>query len=73
MPNALFNALESPQNNMLQQFAQFMQSMRGRDPNQMINELVASGKVSQAQLNQVQKQAQQMESAFNSVRGMFGK
>lgn len=73
MPNALFNALGSPQNNMLQQFAQFMQSMRGRDPNQMINELVVSGKVSQAQLNQVQKQAQQMESAFNSVRGMFGK
>lgn len=73
MPNALFNALGNPQNNMIQQFTQFMQTMRGKNPNQMINELVSSGRVSQEQLNQVQRQAQQMESMFNSVRGMFGK
>lgn len=72
MPNALFNALGNPQNNMLQQFMQFMQSMRGRDPNQMINELVSSGRVSQEQLNQVQNQARQMESMFSSIRRMFG-
>ena len=72
MPNALFNALGNPQNNMVQQFTQFMQSMRGRDPNQMINELVSSGRVSQEQLNQVQNQARQMEGMFGSIRGMFG-
>ena len=72
MPNALFNALGNPQNNTLQQFMQFMQSMRGRDPNQMINELVSSGRVSQEQLNQVQNQARQMEGMFSSIRGMFG-
>lgn len=72
MPNALFNALGNPQNNMVQQFTQFMQTMRGKDPNQMINELVSSGRVSQEQLNQVQNQARQMEGMFSSIRGMFG-
>ena len=72
MPNALFNALGNPQNNMVQQFTQFMQTMRGKDPNQMINELISSGRVSQEQLNQVQNQARQMEGMFSSIRGMFG-
>ena len=58
--NPLFNALNgNRQSNMLQQFQQFMQQMKGKDPNQMINELVSSGKVSQAQLDAAQKQAQQ--------------
>lgn len=74
MPNAIFNALGgNPQNNMLQQFSRFMEQMKGRDPNQMINELVSSGRVSQAQLNQAQEQARQMEGMFSSIRGMFGK
>ena len=56
---------------MIQQFTQFMNQMKGKDPNQIINEMVSSGKLSQAQLDQVQKQAQQMQGMFNSVRGMF--
>lgn len=73
MPNALFNALGgNGKNNTIQNFQRFMQQMRGRDANQMINELVSSGRVSQEQLNQVQKQAQQMEGILNSIRGMFG-
>lgn len=72
--NPLFNALNgNRQSNMLQQFQQFMQQMKGKDPNQMINELVSSGKVSQAQLDAAQKQAQQMQGMFESMRGMFGK
>lgn len=58
---------------MMQQFQNFMQQMKGKDPNAMIQEMVSSGRISQAQLDQVQKQAQQMQGMFNSMRGMFGK
>lgn len=68
MPNPLFNGNQNP---MMQQFPRFMQMMRGKDPNAMINELVASGKVNQQQLNQVQQQAQQMSGMFDQFRGMF--
>ena len=73
MGNPLFQALGGglPQNNFVMQFPKFMQQMRGKDPNAMINELVASGKVSQQQLNQVQQQAQQMASMFDQFKGMF--
>lgn len=73
MPNPLFNALGGGnQTPMMGQFQQFMQQMRGRDPQQMINELVRSGRISQQQLNQVQQQAQQMRNMMDGMRGMFG-
>lgn len=59
--------------NMMQQFQQFMQQMKGKDPNAIINEMVSSGKISQEQLNHVQQQAQQMTGMFDGMRGMFGK
>lgn len=59
--------------NMIQQFQQFMQQMKGKDPNAIINEMVSSGKISQEQLNHVQQQAQQMQGMFDGMRGMFGK
>ncbi len=59
--------------NMMQQFQQFMQQMKGKDPNAIINEMVSSGKISQEQLNHVQQQAQQMSGMFDGMRGMFGK
>ena len=61
------------QPNLRQQFQQFMNQMRGKDPNAMIQELVSSGRVSQQQLDQAQKQAQQMQGMFEGMRGMFGK
>lgn len=62
--NPFFNAMVGQQNNpMLQQFQNFMQQMKGKDPNAMIQEMVSSGRISQAQLDQVQKQAQQMQGA----------
>lgn len=74
MANPIYQALNgNNQPNMLQQFQQFMNQMRGKDPNQMINEMVFSGQISQAQLNQAQKQAQQMQGMFEGMRGMFGK
>ena len=68
MPNPIFQVLGggNSQSNMMQQFQQFMNQMKGKDPNAMINELVSSGKLTQSQLDAAQKQAQQM-------RGMFGK
>ncbi len=59
--------------NMMQQFQQFMQQMKGKDPNAIINEMVSSGKISQEQLNHVQQQAQQMSGMFDGMREMFGK
>lgn len=74
MAKPIYQALGgNNQPNMLQQFQQFMNQMRGKDPNQMINELVSSGQISQTQLNQAQKQAQQMQQMFEPLRAMFGK
>ena len=61
------------QPNMMQRFQQFMNQMQGKDPNAMLNDVVASGRVSQQQLDQAQKQAQQMHGMFEGMRGMFGK
>lgn len=74
MPNPLFNALGGTQNAtppILQQFRQFMEQMRGKDPNQMIQQMVSSGRISQEQLNQVQQQARKMQGMFESLRGSF--
>ena len=70
--NPFYQAM-GPRPNMMQQFQQFMNQMRGKDPNAMIQELVSSGRVSQQQLDQAQKQAQQMHGMFEGMRGMFGK
>lgn len=54
--------------NMMQQFQQFMSQMKGKNPQEEINKLLQSGKVSQQQLNQAQQQAQQMQGMF---KGFF--
>lgn len=69
--NPFYQAMNRP--NMMQQFQTFMNQMRGKDPNQIINEMVSSGRVSQEQLDAAQKQAQQMQGMFEGMRGMFGK
>ena len=69
--NPFFQAMGQP--NMMQQFQAFMNQMKGKDPNSMIQELVSSGQVSQQQLDQAQKQAQKMQGMFEGMRGMFGK
>jgi hypothetical protein len=71
--NPFFGVMGGGRPNMMQQFQQFMNQMKGKDPNAMIQEMVSSGRISQDQLNQVQKQAQQMQGMFEGMRGMFGK
>lgn len=64
--NPLYNQM---QNNT---FIQFMNSMRGKDPNAIINKMVADGRLSQAQLNMVQNKANEMKASFDGLRSMFG-
>ena len=67
MSNPLFKAMGGNQPNMMGDFQRFMQQMQGRDPNQEIANLLQSGRISQQQLNQAQKMAQQMQ----GMMGMF--
>lgn len=74
MANPLYNLLnkQSGQSSQIAQFQKFMESMKGKDPNTIINELVSSGKLTQAQLDQAQAQAKQMQGQFDGLRKMFG-
>ena len=72
--NPFFQAMGGKrQPNMMQQFQPFMNQMRGKDPNAMIQELVSSGRVSQQQLDQAQRQAQQIANTFQSMSGFSNK
>lgn len=69
MNSPVFSAMGGNQSgNMMQQFQRFMQEMKGKNPQEEINKLLQSGKVSQQQLNAVQQQAQQMQGMF---KGFF--
>ena len=49
MANPFYNA---PNGNMgAPDFIKFMQEMKGKDPNQIINNMISSGQISQQQLN----------------------
>lgn len=60
MSNPIYGLLNSQQNNMLAQFQQFKQSFNG-DPNQTINQMLQSGKVTQEQVNRATQIANQMK------------
>ena len=68
MSNPLFNLLGGKNNNgpgnMLQQFQQFKKQMQGVDPQEEVQKLLQSGKISQAQLDKAQQMAQQMQGLF---------
>lgn len=53
---------------MMEQFQRFRKEMEGRNPNEEINKLLQSGRISQQQLNQAQQMAQQMQGMF---KGFF--
>jgi len=61
MANPLFNMMGNQMpNGILQRFQQFQQMFRG-DPRQQIQQMLNSGKVSQAQYNQAVQMAQQLQ------------
>ena len=71
MSNPLFQMLGKPQNNgpmqMMQQFMQFKQSFKG-DPKAEVQKMLKSGRISQAQLDQVQQMAQQFQSMLRGMK-----
>lgn len=54
----------SPQGQMLQNFQKFREQMQGQDPNALINQMLASGRINQQQLAQAQEIARQMQGLF---------
>lgn len=68
MSNPIFNVLNknngNGSGNIIQQFQQFKNKMQGINPQEEVNKLLQSGKISQAQLDKVQQMAQQMQGLF---------
>ena len=59
-------------NPLQNQFNQFMQQMKGQNPNVLINQLLSSGRVSQQQINEAHKRAKQFEQQFDGMKKFFG-
>ena len=65
MANSLYQQMQSNNNmaNMLKQFDQFRQNFQG-DPQQMVQQLLNSGRMSQQQYNQLSQIANQFMQFF---------
>lgn len=63
MSNPLYNALNQP--SMMDEFQNFVRQMQGINPTQEINRLIQTGQISPQQLNEAQRQAQQLMGMFN--------
>ena len=46
---------------MMQNFAQFKRMMQGRNPKQMVQNLLSSGQMTQAQFEQLKQQASELQ------------
>lgn len=71
MANPFFKAMGAQQGGA-PGFVQFMQSMKGQNPQAILNNLLSSGKISQRQLDVAQQKAKEMSGAFEGFRKMFG-
>lgn len=69
MPNPLFNQLNpQPQTNpMVQQILNFKKTFSG-NPQQMVQQMLNSGKISQAQINQYARQADEI---YKQMKGFL--
>lgn len=56
----------------MQEFQNFMNQMRGQDPQAIIYNLIQSGKITQAQLNAAQKQAKEIEGQMDEMKRLLG-
>ena len=62
--NPLYQQMQPQQNtNLLQRFQQFRQGFQG-DPQQMIQQMMNSGKINQTQYNQAVQMAQRFQQMF---------
>lgn len=55
------NSLMQNNNNMINQFLQFRNQLGNKNPEQIVRDLLASGKMTQEQFRQLQSQAKQLE------------
>lgn len=74
MANPIFKMMNGGNSrpNMVEQFRQFMDEGKGKNPNDILNSLISSGKVKQSHLDKAQAQARQMQGFFDGLKGMFG-
>lgn len=77
MSSSLFDSMgRQAQNPIGGQFQQFMGQikgqMQGRSPQDVINQMVSTGQLSQQQLNAIQQRAQQIAPMLNGMKNMFG-
>ena len=63
MSNPLYGQMQQPANNIMQRFQQFQRMFRG-NPQQQVQQLLNSGKVSQSQYNQAVQMANQFMKMF---------
>lgn len=61
--NPLYKALNN-KNDVMSQVQRFRQEMSGKNPNEEINKLLQSGRITQEQLNQAQQMALRIQSMF---------
>lgn len=77
MSSSLYNSMGRQARNPIGgQFQQFMGQikgqMQGRNPQDVINQMVSTGQLSQQQLNAIQQRAQQIAPMLNGMKNMFG-
>ena len=70
MPNPFY--MQNNNVGGIPQFIQFMNSMKGKNPNEILNGMIKSGKINQQQLNVVQQKAKEVSGLFDGMRSMFG-
>ena len=60
MANPLYNMIGNPTNNIFSRFQQFKQNFKG-DPQQTVQQLLQSGRISQDQYNRAVQMARQFQ------------
>ena len=58
------SAMPNNQMAMMQQFMQFKQQMQGQDPQKIVEQMLADGRMSQQQFEQLKQQAEQFKGIF---------
>lgn len=58
------SAMPNSQMNVVQQFMQFKQQMQGKDPQKIVEQMLADGQMSQQQFEQLKQQAEQFKGIF---------
>lgn len=66
MTNPILQAMRTSglPNNPMAMMQQFKQQMQGKDPQKMVEQMLASGQMSQQQFEQLKQQAEQFKGIF---------